>query len=135
VSILMSDEPDHFRMLRLAIYRRLQCDQLSETKFSVSSSREDEGHPPYTVDVHKGCPCDSTLPCSHLAIAVDRWHEREASLEARADYFSARRLDFLSLHVRPGLCGDDRRFMRRCVERVAAQFTSETPAKDYAPTF
>jgi hypothetical protein len=120
VSILMSDEPDHFRMLRLAIYRALTVEQLAEHLFLVSSSRE--GHPPYTVDVHKGCPCDSTLPCSHLAIAVDRWHEREASIETRADYFSARRLDFLSLHVRPGLCGDDRRFVRACVARAEAKF-------------
>jgi hypothetical protein len=110
----------HWRMLRLAIYRGLTVEQLSETLFIVSSSRPD--HPPYTVDVHKGCPCDSTLPCSHLAIARDRWFQREASDEMRRDYFEARSLDFGSLCVRPGLCGDDRRFMRRCVKRAEAKY-------------
>lgn len=115
-------QPDssHFRLLRLAILRGLSCEQLSETTFRVSSSRPN--HPPYIVDVAKGCPCDSALPCSHFAMALDRWHEREAGIQTKLDYFSARRLDFGSLHVRE-LHSTDRRFGKVCVERVREKYS------------
>lgn len=127
-------DPSHFRILRLAILRGLTCEQLSANIFKVSSSRPD--HPPYKVDaVSLLCPCDSTTYCSHLALAVDRWHEREADLMTRGDYFEARRLDFGGLHRLDDLHCDDRRFVKRCAESVARRFTAERAPEDYAPRF
>ena len=115
----MNINADHFRLLRLALYRALTCEQVSPNVFRVSSSRE--GHPPYLVDVEKGCPCDSSAPCSHLALAVDRWHEREADIQARGDYFASRRLDFGGMLGRE-LKGDERRYVAACVERARVKY-------------
>jgi len=114
----------HFRMLRLAIYRRLKCDQLSANVFQVSSSRPN--HPPYKVDaVGRVCPCDAVDYCSHLALALDRWMSREAGVETRGEYIAARHLDFGSLHLRGGLRGNDRRFLRARAESVSARLEGE----------
>jgi len=118
---------NHFRLLRLAIYRGLTCEQLSPTAFRVSSSRRGRG--PYVVDVpSQACPCDATLPCSHLAIATDRWFEREADLTLRGDYFEARRLDFGGLPGRGDLKADDRRLIRTRAETVETRLGGELVA-------
>lgn len=113
--------PEHFRMLRLAILRRLTCDQLTPNLFLVSSSRE--GHGPYEVDaVRLTCPCDSTSYCSHVALALDRWMQREADVQTGGDYFTARRLDFGGLPGKKDLHSDDRRYLKVCVERAREKY-------------
>lgn len=84
--------PEHFRMLRLAFYRGLTCDQLTPNTFLVSSSRE--GHGPYEVDaVRLTCPCGAASYCSHLALAVDRWYGREAGVQAGGVWYAYPKVD------------------------------------------
>lgn len=111
---------DHFRLLRLAILRGLSVEQTGPDVFKVGShSNPSHAH---TVNVaEESCCCPSFGYCTHLALAVDRWHEREADLETRGDYFEARRLDFGGLHRRE-LKAEDARFVWVAAERVRAKY-------------
>jgi hypothetical protein len=113
--------PGHFTLLRLAILRGLRVEQTGRDTFSVGS----HSHPKHahTVNPATGsCCCPAFGWCSHLALAFDRWMEREAEMTARADYFEARRLDFGGLPARNDLRADDKRFMRMAVEGVRAKY-------------
>lgn len=114
-------DADHFRLLRLAILRGLRVEQTGPHAFLVSS--HSHARHVHTVNpVEQSCCCPSFGWCSHLAIALDRWMEREADMTTRADYFTARRLDFGGMHRREGPRTDDKRFMRTAVEGVRAKY-------------
>jgi hypothetical protein len=117
----MQTPESHFRLLRLAILRGLGVEQTGPDVFTVGSY----SHPrhAHTVNPVEGsCCCPAFGWCCHLALAFDRWMEREADAETRGDYFGARRLDFGGLHRRDDLKGDDKRFVKVCAERAREKY-------------
>jgi hypothetical protein len=119
------DSVTHFRLLRLAQFRGLQCRALGAGVYAVTSHSR-EGHE-HKVDVPSGmCECESRVYCSHQALAFDRYMLREADEAASDGYLSQLQLDFATLNTREDLQPSERKYLRWAREREEARRRGDT---------
>ena len=106
-----------FHLLRLAIARGLVAERIRPGVYRVPShSREGVF---YVVPVGGPCPCPSVGPCSHLALALDRWMLLEAPTLEYHDYESEKVRDRSELRLRilrRETTDADREYLKHCAE-------------------